>query len=165
MAITIRKAAEKDIPAILEIVNHFILTSTAIYDYEIRTLDQQLKWFSEKTDTGFPVIIAEIDNEPVGFGTYGTFRVRYGYRFTVEHSLYVSDKAKGRGVGKLLLSELIELAKLDGYHTMIGCIDGENLSSIGFHEKFGFEIAGTLKEAAYKFNRWLDLVMMQLILK
>jgi L-amino acid N-acyltransferase len=165
MAVTIRKAIESDIPAILEIVNHAILFSTAIYDYEARTLEQQQNWFAEKQTAGYPVIVAEIDGQIAGFGAYGSFRVKVAYQYTVEHSVYVSEEFKGRGVGKLLLSELIQLAKLQGLHAMIGCIDAENAGSIGFHEKFGFEITGTLREVGFKFGRWLDLVMMQLILK
>ncbi|AWI26554.1 GNAT family N-acetyltransferase [Flavobacterium pallidum] len=165
MAVTIRNAATEDIPAILEIVNHSILFSTAIYDYEARTLQQQQDWFAEKKADGYPVIVAEIDGEIAGFGTYGSFRVKVAYQHTIEHSVYVSEEFKGRGVGKLLLAELIQLAKLGNYHVMIGCIDAENADSIGFHEKFGFEITGTLSEVGFKFGRWLDLVLMQLIIK
>jgi len=165
MAITIRKAVLQDIEGILEIVNHSILHSTAIYDYDARNLEQQKAWFLDKENSDYPVIVAEIDNEIAGFGTYGQFRIKVAYQFTVEHSVYVSDKFKGRGVGKLLLSELIALAKNNGFHTMIGCIDAENFGSIAFHEKFGFNNNGTLHEVGYKFGRWLNLVMMQLILK
>ena len=165
MAITIRKAVLQDVEGILEIVNHSILNSTAIYDYDARNLEQQKAWFLDKENSDYPVIVAEIDNEIAGFGTYGQFRIKVAYQFTVEHSVYVSDKFKGRGVGKLLLSELIALAKNNGFHTMIGCIDAENFGSIAFHEKFGFNNNGTLHEVGYKFGRWLNLVMMQLILK
>lgn len=165
MAIHIRKATVNDIPEILEIVNQSILHTTAIYDYDARNLEQQYDWFYSKQNSNNPVIVAEIDKEIAGFATYGEFRVKIAYQFTVEHSVYVSEKFKGRGAGKLLLLELIELAKLNGFHAMIGCIDAENTSSIGFHEKFGFNVCGTLREVGYKFDRWLDLVMMQLLLK
>jgi len=165
MAIQIRKATVTDIPAILDIVNYSILHSTAIYDYDARDLKQQQQWFVEKESLGLPVIVAEIDGKVVGFGTYGSFRVKVAYKFCVEHSVYVNDNYKGRGIGKLLLKQLIELAQLGGYHTMIGCIDAENGGSIAFHEKFGFKVTGTLTEVGFKFGRWLDLVLMQLILK
>ncbi|OYU81235.1 MAG: N-acetyltransferase [Flavobacterium sp. BFFFF1] len=165
MSVQIRRAAAPDIPAILDIVNHSILFSTSIYDYDARTLEQQQLWFAEKNALNFPVIVAEIDGKVAGFGTYGSFRVKVAYQYTVEHSVYVAEDFKGQGIGKLLLSELIELAKLDGFHVMIGCIDAANASSIGFHEKFGFKITGTIKEVGFKFGRWLDLVLMQLILK
>jgi len=165
MAIEIRKATRKDITGILEIVNHSIIHSTAIYDYDIRNIEQQEAWFLEKEILGQPVIVAEVAGQVAGFGTYGTFRVKLAYQYTVEHSVYVAEDYIGRGIGKLLLKQLIELAKLDGYHTMIGCIDADNGGSIAFHEKFGFKISGTLNEVGFKFGRWLDLVLMQLLLK
>ncbi|AWA30528.1 N-acetyltransferase [Flavobacterium magnum] len=165
MAITVRNATENDITAILEIVNHAILHTTAIYDYDARTVVQQQQWFSDKNSVGDPVVVAEVDGRVAGFGTYGSFRVKVAYRHTVEHSVYVSDGFKGRGIGKLLLETLISRASMQGHHVMIGCIDAENTGSIAFHEKFGFEVTGTLREVGFKFGRWLDLVMMQLILK
>jgi phosphinothricin acetyltransferase len=161
----IRKATEKDLESILEIVNYNILNTTSIYDYEPRTLAQQKEIFDEKTKSGFPLIVIQIDNEIAGFGTYGTFRFKEGYKFTVEHSVYVSINHQGKGLGKLLLVELIELAKKQKLHTMIAVIDAENQNSVEFHKKFGFETVGVIKESAFKFNKWLDTVFMQLILK
>ncbi len=161
----IRKATEKDLESILEIVNYNILNTTSIYDYEPRTLAQQKEIFDEKTKSGFPLIVIQIDNEIAGFGTYGTFRFKEGYKFTVEHSVYVSINHQGKGLGKLLLAELIELAKKQKLHTMIAVIDAENQNSVEFHKQFGFETVGVIKESAFKFNKWLDTVFMQLILK
>ncbi|MGK4568688.1 N-acetyltransferase family protein [Flavobacterium sp. 3HN19-14] len=98
-------------------------------------------------------------------GSYGTFRIKAAYQFTVEHSVYVAEEFSGKGIGKLLLQQLIATAKEEGYHLMIGCIDADNSGSIAFHEKFGFEVTGHLKEVGFKFDRWLDLVLMQLVLK
>ncbi len=165
MEIIIRKATHEDVASILTIVNHSILYSTANYDYEPRTLEQQKEWFLEKEHHNMPVLVAECQNKVVGFGTYGGFRVKIGYRFTVEHSVYVSEEFIGKGIGRMLLSELIAIAKQNGFHTMIGCIDAENAGSISFHEKLGFEITGHLKEVGYKYDRWLDVVMMQLRLE
>jgi L-amino acid N-acyltransferase YncA len=165
MQSTIRQATEKDLDAILEIVNYNILNTTAIYDYEPRTLIQQKAIFDDKVKAGFPLIIIEMNNDIVGFGTYGTFRFKEGYKFTVEHSVYVSTHHQGKGLGKLLLSALIELAKKQKLHTMIAVIDAENQSSVEFHKQFGFETVGVLKESAFKFDKWLDTVFMQLILK
>ena len=153
-----------DCSAILEIINEQILTGTALYDYKPRTLAQQLAIFDEKLQKGFPIIVAKIADEIVGFGYYSEFRFREAYKFTVEHSVYAKKNYIGKGIGKLLLTELIELAKTQNLHTMIGVIDSENESSIAFHEKFGFEKAGFLKEAGYKFDRWLHSVFMQKIL-
>ena len=161
----IRQAKEKDLKAILEIVNYNILNTTSIYDYDPRTLTQQKAIFEEKNANNFPLIVIEIDNEIAGFGTYGTFRFKEGYKFTVEHSVYVSIKHQGKGLGKLLLAELIELAKKQKLHTMIAVIDAENQNSVEFHKQFGFETVGVIKESAFKFDKWLDAVFMQLLLK
>ena len=160
----IRKATAEDVPAILSIVNHAILYTTANYLYEAQTLADQQKWWNDKQTKNFPVLVAEENNQVIGFASYGTFREKIGYRFTVEHSVYVAPKWIGKGIGSKLLTALIELAKSEGYHTMIGGIDAENEYSIAFHEKFGFTKVGLIKQAAFKFDRWLDLQFVQLML-
>lgn len=164
MAITIRKYQQSDAIAILDIINYNILNATALYDYTIRTLEQQKSILETKILAGFPVIVAENNGEVVGFGMYAEFRFREAYKFTVEHSVYVSHNYQGLGIGKLLLTELIQLAKQQGLHTMIGVIDAENQNSIDFHHQFGFKTVGIIKESGFKFNRWLDSVFVQLIL-
>ena len=164
MKIKIRPAVFSDLDTILEIVNHQILNSTSIYDYEPRDFETQKSWLKKKQEQNFPVIVAEYENAPIGYATYGTFREKTGYRFTVEHSVYVAEEFIGKGAGKFLLAELIQLAKKQGFHNMIGVIDSENQGSIDFHKKYGFQIAGTIKESGYKFDRWLDSVFMQLLL-
>ncbi|MFM9988878.1 GNAT family N-acetyltransferase [Flavobacterium sp.] len=165
MSITIRVATIEDMPSVLEIVNHEILHSTSIWDYDIRTLEQQISILKEKKKHNFPFIVAEKKGKIIGFGTYGSFRFKVGYQFTVEHSVYTDKDSIGKGVGKLLMTRLITLAKAQKLHTMIGVIDSENKSSITFHEKFGFKTVGIIKESGYKFDRWLDSVFMQLILE
>jgi phosphinothricin acetyltransferase len=165
MEIQIRASQTKDTQAILDIINYNIIHSTALYDYNIRNYEQQKAILEDKTNKGFPVIVAELNGELVGFGMYSEFRFREAYKFTVEHSVYVSEKYIGNGIGKVLLTELIELAKAQGLHTMIGVIDSENQGSIAFHEQFGFKTVGIIKESGYKFDRWLDSVFMQLLLK
>ena len=161
---SIQTYQSEDCPAILEIINDQILTGTALYDYQPRTLAQQLAIFDDKLQKGFPIIVAKVADEIVGFGYYSEFRFREAYKFTVEHSVYAKKNYIGKGIGKILLSELIELAKKQNLHTMIGVIDSENESSIAFHEKFGFEKAGFIKESGFKFDRWLHSVFMQKIL-
>ncbi|MFC0181610.1 phosphinothricin acetyltransferase [Pseudarcicella hirudinis] len=163
--ILLRDAAEADIADILEIVNEAILNTTAIYDYDVRSHEAQLAWFQQRKQENMPVIVAEKDGKTVGFGSYGIFRPKIGYRFSVEHSIYISGTCRGGGIGKLLMKELISRAKSDGLHTMIAGIDAENAGSIDFHKQFGFVETGRIREAAYKFDRWLDLVFMQLILE
>ena len=165
MEIRIRAYQTEDTQAILDIINYNILHSTALYDYNIRNYEQQQAILEDKTNKGFPVLVAELNEELVGFGMYSEFRFREAYKFTVEHSVYVSEKHIGKGIGKVLLSELIQLAKAQGLHTMIGVIDSENQGSIEFHEQFGFKTVGIIKESGYKFDRWLDSVFVQLLLK
>ena len=163
MAINIRPYKTDDTQAILDIVNHNILHSTSLYDYNIRSYEQQKTILEEKINKKFPVIVAELDGIVVGFGMYSEFRYREAYQFTVEHSVYVSEDFHGKGIGKQLLQELINLARKQKLHTMIGVIDSENQSSVVFHEKFGFKTLGIIKESGYKFDRWLDSVLMQLL--
>jgi len=164
MEINIRPYKTEDTQAILEIINYNILHSTALYDYVIRSYEQQKKILEEKISKNFPVIVAELDGNVVGFGMYSEFRFREAYKFTVEHSVYVNQELNGKGIGKLILQELIALARKQKLHTMIAVIDAENQSSVEFHEKFGFKTVGIIKESGFKFDRWLDSVFMQLIL-
>lgn len=165
MEINIRPYKTEDTQAILEIINHNILNSTALYDYNIRSYEQQKNILDEKISKKFPVIVAEYDGNVVGFGMYSEFRFREAYKFTVEHSVYVDEAFHGKGIGKQLLQELIVLARKQKLHTMIAVIDSENQGSIEFHEKFGFKTVGIIKESGYKFDRWLHSVFMQLILE
>ncbi len=165
METKIRLATPDDLQQILQIVNHNILYSTAVYDYEERSLKDIEMWFADKQLKDWPVIVAEQSGQIAGYGTYGTFRTKEAFKYTVEHSVYVSEGYAGKGIGKLLLNELIKTAKQQGHHTMIGCIDADNKGSIDFHKKFGFTDAGTLKQVGFKFNRWLDMQFMQLLLK
>lgn len=165
MKIHTRSYQVNDTEKILEIINYNILNSTALYDYNIRTYEQQLSILKDKIAKNFPVIVAEVDDQIIGFGMYSEFRFREAYKFTVEHSVYVAPNAQGKGVGQLLLTELINLAQKQGLHTMIAVIDSENQNSIAFHEKNGFKTVGFIKESGFKFNRWLHSIFMQLILE
>ena len=165
MKIKLRPYQTEDTQAILDIINYNILNSTALYDYNIRTYEQQKAILEEKINKNFPVIVAVEEGKTIGFGMYSEFRFREAYKYTVEHSVYVDNNHHGKGIGKLLLFELIQLAKQQNLHTMIAVIDAENQSSVEFHEKFGFKIVGVIKESGYKFDRWLHSVFMQLILE
>ena len=164
MEIKIRPYHTDDAPVILDIINYNILHSTALYDYEPRTLENQITIFEDKLQKGFPIIVAVANDEVVGFGYYSEFRFREAYKFTVEHSVYAHPSHQGIGIGKLIVTELIALAKAQQLHTMIGVIDSENVSSIEFHKKFGFENVGFIKESGFKFERWLHSVFMQKML-
>jgi phosphinothricin acetyltransferase len=164
MEIRIRPYTADDLPPILEIINYNILHSTALYDYRERTLEQQQALFEDKLQKGFPIYVAICQDVVIGFGYYSEFRFREAYKYTVEHSVYAHPNWQGKGVGKLLLNQLIEQAKKQGIHTLIGVIDSENVSSIAFHERMGFEIQGVLKETGFKFDRWLHSVFVQRII-
>ena len=165
MNIKIRPYKIEDTQAVLDIINDNILNSTSLYDYEPRSLNTQIAIFDDKLKKGFPIIVATQDKEVLGFGYYSEFRFREAYKYTVEHSVYAKKEAIGKGVGKLLMTELIALAKAQKLHTMVGVIDSENKSSIKFHEKFGFKIVGNIKDSGFKFERWLHSVFMQLMLE
>lgn len=165
MAIAIRNADRNDVPVILEIVNHAIAHTTTNYNYEPDKLEERLAWFEKKQLQSEPVLVITVAEKIQGFATYGSFREKYGYRFTAEHSVYVSPGNEGKGLGTLLMQELIAKARENGLHSLIGGIDAENTDSIRFHEKFGFRECGRIPQAAFKFGRWLDLVFMQLILE
>lgn len=162
MSLKIRPAQTADLPAILEIVNHIILTSTTNYSYEPETLTDRQEWFNRQEATNMPVIVAEKGGQVIGYGSYGPFRNKIGYRFTVEHSVYVNPDHHKAGVGRLLLETLILLAKDQGLHIMIAGIDTQNPGSYIFHQKMGFVQVAHFREIGYKFDQWLDLIFMQL---
>src|SRR5687767_9788977 len=122
-------------------------------------------WFDAKAKGRFPVIGIENDGgELMGFGSYGTFRAWPAYKYSVEHSVYVDKRFRGKGLGKRLLQEVIVAAERQGYHILVGVIDAENAVSIGLHERLGFKHCGTIRQAGFKFGRWLDVAFYQLIL-
>ena len=151
--------------AILAIFNDAILHSTALYDYKPRTREMMAAWFEVKAKGKFPVIGLENDSgELMGFGSYGTFRGFPAYKYTVEHSVYVAGRFRGQGVGKRLLQEIITAAQRQDYHVLVGAIDASNAVSMQLHEALGFTPCGTIRQAGFKFNRWLDLLFYQLLL-
>jgi len=157
---------ERHADAILAIFNEAILNSTALYDYKPRTREMMTAWFEVKARGRFPIIGIESDSgELMGFGSYGTFRGFPAYKYTVEHSVYVDARFRGRGVGRRLLQEIIHAAEQQNFHVLVGAIDASNGVSIRLHEALGFAPCGTIRQAGFKFNRWLDLVFYQLILK
>ncbi len=165
MSVIIRSAKKKDLPSILKIVNFEIEHTTSIYDYEKRTLQNQTAWLEKKKLKKMPVIVAEENGSVVGFGTFGIFRPWDGYQFSVEHSIYMDKNLRGKGTGKIIMSELIDLAKKKGFRTMIAGVDANNARSIKFHTNFGFKEVGRFNQIGYKFEKWLDLIFLQLFLQ
>ena len=152
--------------AILAIFNEAIANTTALYDYQSRTDADMQAWFDAKERKNYPVICAENDaGELMGFASYGQFRERPAYKYTVEHSVYVDTRFRGLGVGRGLLEATIEAAQRQDFHVLVGGIDASNAVSIRLHERLGFTACGIVKQAGFKFGRWLDLAFYQLILK
>jgi L-amino acid N-acyltransferase len=153
-------------PAILDILNDAILTSTALYDYKPRPPEAMAAWFATKRQNGFPVIGAVDDKgKLLGFASWGTFRAFPAYKYTVEHSVYVHRDHRGQGLGRVLLERIVALAGEHDVHVLVGGIDAANGASIELHKRLGFEHAGTVRQAGFKFGRWLDLALYQLILQ
>ncbi len=160
----VRPAADDDLPQILDIHNHAIRTLDAIWTEAEETLADRKVWLDDRNANGFAVFVADSDGEILGHASYGTYRARSGYRKTVEHSIYLREDAQGQGVGKALMQAIIDDAKANGFHLMVAVIDDKNKSSIAFHERFGFKVAGHLPEAGFKHGRWLGQVNMVLLL-
>ena len=162
--LTVRDATESDLPAILAIYNDVVATTTAVYRDDPATLEDRVAWWRGRVAQGYPVLVALDAGEVVGFATFGDFRAWPGYRFTVEHTVHVRADWRGRGVGRVLMLPLLERARALGKHVMIAGVDADNLGSIRFHERLGFERSGHLREVGFKFGRRLDLVFLQRML-
>ena len=161
----IRCTAAGHAAAILDILNEAIANSTAVYDYEPRTIGMMQNWFADRQAGNFPVIgIEDSAGTLLGYASYGVFRARPAYKYSVEHSLYVHVDHRGKGLGRILLQQVIATATSQNYHLLVGGIDTSNATSIALHERCGFSHAGTVRQAGFKFGRWLDLALYQLIL-
>jgi len=162
--LTVRPANRDDLLVILDIYNNAVLHTTASYDYEPASLDARLKWFDAKAQQNLPVFVADQGGRVSGWSSYGPFRAWPGYLYTVEHSVYVAPDQQGQGIGKLLLTPLIEHARAQGMHAMIAGIDADNAVSLRLHEGLGFIKVAHFKQVGWKFDRWLDLVFLELLL-
>jgi len=161
----IRPAQRADIATILEIYNEAVLTTTASYDYEPRSLQHRMQWFEDHERIGFPMFVAEDDQRKVvGWSSLSRYHDRKGYQFTCENSIYVAAHARGRGIGKLLLDPLVESARKLGLRAIIAVIDATNEPSIRLHARCGFFEVGRFQKVGFKFGRWLDVVYMELLL-
>ncbi|MCU9614595.1 GNAT family N-acetyltransferase [Caldibacillus lycopersici] len=160
--IQIRDAKIDDLPAMLEIYNYAILNYTATFDINVQTFAERKIWF-EKYGGRLPLIVAEEDGEVLGYSCLNHFKEKDAYDRTSELSIYIAPEHHGKGVGSLLMKEIIRRAEQLNYHTVIGVITGGNEASVKLHEKFGFELVGSLKEVGYKFGQWQDVHYYQLI--
>ena len=162
---TLRDAREEDLSGILAIYNHAIETTTAVFANRPHTLEMRKEWYGAKLAANLPVVVAVEGDRVVGFATYGPFRSWPGYKYSVEHSVYVALEERGRGIGRALVEELVRRAHAQDLHAIVAGIASENVTSIRLHRKLGFVEAGSLREVGLKFGRWLDLTFMVLILE
>ncbi len=151
----------RDADALRAIYNVEVLESTVTFDLRPRSLAEQVAWIDEHSG-GHPAIVAvDAHDDVAGFASLSAYRPRPAYSTTVEDSIYVHRDARGQGIGKLLLADLVVLARESGFHCVIGRIVGDHDASISLHTACGFEQVGREREVGRKFNRWLDVVLMQ----
>lgn len=160
MSPRIRRATDADLPTITQIFNDTGVGTTASWRLDPVTVADRRDWFATQQANDFPVLVLEEGGEVVGYASYGSFRSLEGYRFTVEHSIYIAEGFRASGAGRLLMRALMDVARGQGMHVMVGVIDAENEASLGFHERLGFVEAGRLNQIGHKFGRWLDCVFM-----
>jgi phosphinothricin acetyltransferase len=159
----LRLATAADLRAIDAIYNHYVLHSTCTYQEEPSTTEERAAWFAGHGPE-HPVTVAELGGEVVGWGSLSRFHPRSAYRRTVENSVYVRHDLHRRGIGAVLLGDLVERAQELGHHTIMALIDADQAGSIAIHRRFGFEPVAHLREVGFKFGRWLDVVYMQRML-
>lgn len=160
----IRPATAADLPAIVAIMDEVIANTLAIYAYEPVSLAERQPWFAAQQTGGWPVLVAELNGCVVGYGSIGVFRARPAYKYSGEHSVHVDAAHRGAGIGGALLTAHIAEARSMGLRTLIGGINSGNTSSLAFHERHGFVKCARMKDVAYKFGHWLDLIFVQLLL-
>jgi L-amino acid N-acyltransferase YncA len=157
----IRDAVQADFEEITAIYNEVLTNSTAIYNDRAASVADRVARWRTRLEQHYPVLVATDGERICGFASYGDFRSWPGYRYTVEGTVHIASGLRGQGVGSLLLRELIVQARQAGKHSMIAGVDSENTASLRFLERFGFERAGHLREVGYKFDRFLDLLLLQ----
>ena len=160
----VRDAEDHDLEAVRRIYNDAVAHTTAIWNEVIVDLDDRRRWAAARRAFGYPVLVAEVAGEVAGYGSFGDFRAFDGYRHTCEHSVYVDDRFRRRGIARALVTELEARASRLGKHAMIAGIEAGNAASIALHVELGFVEVGRLPQVGRKFERWLDLVFMEKIL-
>ena len=163
MPCTIRLARSDDLASINDIYNYFVVHTTCTYQEVPDSIESRRAWY-ERHGPDHPVTVAELNGEIVGWGSLSAFHQRSAYRFTVENSVYVDRRYHRRGIGDTILEDLIARGRAIGHRTIIAAVDAGEEASIAIHAKHGFRFAGRLTEVGYKFERWLDVVYLQLTL-
>ena len=162
MNLVIRPATPDDASFINDLRNHYVRTSVAIYSEVETTLDDRLRWLTDRDAKRHPVTVATLDGAFAGWASLSpAMQPADGYRFTAEDSVYVAPHHHGRGVGSALLADLLERGEAGGIHCVIARVDSGQRPSLKLHDKHGFAEAGRLREAGFKFGRHLDVVLLQ----
>ena len=161
--VTLRLALPADAEAIRTIYNHEVLHSFATFDLVPRTLDDQRAWIEQRSGA-FAALVAVEGNAVVGFGSLSPYKERAAYRTSVEDSVYVAVGQQGHGIGKMIVMELLEVARASGFHAVFARISGPSDASRALHSSCGFELVGIEREVGRKFNRWLDVAIMEALL-
>lgn len=156
----IRCVKTDDANDIIKIYNWYILNTTITFETEPVALEEMKNRINEKL-LKYDWLVGEIDNKIIGYAYYDSFRPRAAYRHTVESTIYLSNDYKGKGLGIALYTDLIELAKRKGFREMLGVISLPNPESVRFHLKMGFWEIGTMKNVGYKFNKYIDVSILQ----
>lgn len=159
--ITVRSASMEDLEAVVEITNHYIRHSLCIMKERDERVEERRDWLLNHGDR-YPLMVAVRGDEVVGWGSLTPHSERSAYRFTVHDSVYVREDLRGQGVGSAILMSLIATARGLGYHSVVAVIGAAQPASLALHHKFGFQDAGHLKEAGFKFGQWVDVVDLQL---
>jgi len=161
----IRASRDADLPAIAAIYAHHVLHGTGTFETEPPSVADMTARRADVLAKGLPYIVAERDGEVLGFAYCNWFKPRPAYRFSAEDSIYLAETARGQGLGALLLAELAQIAEGAGVRKLIAVIgDSANLGSVGVHRKLGFSHVGVLKDCGWKFDQWLDVVLMEKVL-
>lgn len=163
-AVLIREANEQDLTSIRNIYNHFVTRSTATFALEEESEEERNGWFASHKENRLPVLVAELNGDIVGWASLSFYHQRCAYRQSVEPSLYIHHEFASRGIGKVLTEALIEAARARDYHCIVSLVCSENVASLAVLEKFGFTNVGELQEVGRKFDRWLNVTIMQKLL-
>ena len=156
----LRLATTADLMAINDIYSYSVLYSTATYQDEPSTMAEREVWFSAH-GAQHPVIVAEMNGQVIGWGSLSPFHARAAFRHSVEESVYIHHDYHRRGIGRMILLDLLTRAKTIGHHRVIAAISADQEPSLALHRTLGFVDAGRLSEVGFKFGRWLDLVYLE----